>query len=598
MKRFLLPQPSWNQRERGRAKRDGEHTRPRVFLSAPSPKTSTSGPCLLTHRRTSAATTLDTSPPPVQSSLPRTGSLPLRSSKACSSFANLLLFALACAAVPLLGAGHGEYYTVENVPTPANVVDECGGISFLPDGRLAAVFHHGEVYLYDPAAKAWKLFGEGLHDPMGVYAVSPSEILVAQRAELTRLRDTDADGVADKYECLTDAWGISGNYHEFASGIVRDRAGNLFVAVSNGSSGSVARYEVRGKFKPEGYVLTSHFSCVPYRGWIVKIAPDGTLSPFACGFRQPNGLGIDPSGRLFAADNQGDWVGSSKLHHVQEGRFYGHAPSLVWRDDYKKGRTVEQLDRMRTEGAVIFPHAIMANSPGQPVFDETAGKFGPFAGQMFVTEFNIPRVMRVMLEEVHGELQGAATPFYDGPPLRAGSHRLAFAPDGSLWVAQSERKQGWPGGAGIQRISWKGKVPLDVKEVHLTDTGFELAFTAGLDPNSATAPGAIKARRYYYQYHEVYGSPQTDVHDVVLSQLAVARDGKRLKFDVDTLAPGFIYEFALQGVKGADGSKVLNPLVCYTANRLLDGSKAAVPRPPPTGLTQGSGKDKPKIAPE
>src|SRR4051812_23211423 len=69
----------------------------------------------------------------------------------------------------------GEPYSVEDIAPPDNVVPECGGLSFLPDGRLVAVFHHGEVYFYTPATKTWKLFAEGLHDPMGVLAISPTE---------------------------------------------------------------------------------------------------------------------------------------------------------------------------------------------------------------------------------------------------------------------------------------------------------------------------------------------------------------------------------------------------------------------------------------
>src|SRR4051794_34111295 len=71
--------------------------------------------------------------------------------------------------------GHTDYYTVEDIVTPPNVVNECGGIAFLPDGRLVAVFHHGEVYFYTPATKEWHLFAEGLHDPMGVLPISATE---------------------------------------------------------------------------------------------------------------------------------------------------------------------------------------------------------------------------------------------------------------------------------------------------------------------------------------------------------------------------------------------------------------------------------------
>lgn len=501
----------------------------------------------------------------------------------------LLLFAGATQA-----ANYTDYYELQDIATPPDLVPECGGISFLPDGRLVAVFHHGEVYFYEPQTKTWKLFAQGIHDPMGVLAISPREILVTQRPEITRLTDSTGAGVADGYECFSDVWGLSGNYHEFAMGIVRDKEGNFYVPVSNGSNGSVPRYEVRGRFNPDGYVETSHFSAVPYRGWILKFSPEGKMTPVACGFRQPNGLVLDPQGRLFCTDNQGDWVGTSKLFHVEQGKFYGHAPSLAWREDFKKGRTLEELDKMRTEGSVLFPHAILANSPGQPVVDQTGGKFGPFAGQMIVTEFNIPRLLRVMLEEVHGQVQGATTTFFEGGGLRAGNHRLAFAPDGSLWVAQSERKQGWPAGAGIQRLVWKGETPLDVSEMHLTDTGFEFAFTKPVDPASVNVATAYQARRYYYQYHEEYGSPQTDIHPVGVKAIQVSPDGKRVKLDVDALTPGYIYEFTLHDVKAADGTPLLNKLICYTVNTLRDGSVAPVPRPPVTGKTEGSGKDKPK----
>ena len=67
----------------------------------------------------------------------------------------------------------------------------------------------------------------------------------------------------------------------------------------------------------------------------MKVTPGGKTIPWACGMREPNGIGLDPAGNLFAIDNQGDWVGSSKLFHIREGRFYGHVPDLVWRSDFQ-----------------------------------------------------------------------------------------------------------------------------------------------------------------------------------------------------------------------------------------------------------------------
>ena len=80
---------------------------------------------------------------------------------------------------------------------------------------------------------------------------------------------------------------------------------------------------------------------------------------------------------MFITDNQGDWVGTSKLHHIKKGNFYGHAGSLVWEKDWKEGRPVAQpmakLDERRQTAAVLFPHGLMANSPSQPLADSTNG---------------------------------------------------------------------------------------------------------------------------------------------------------------------------------------------------------------------------------
>jgi glucose/arabinose dehydrogenase len=487
------------------------------------------------------------------------------------------------------------FYTVQDIAAPPGVVPVCNALGFLPDGRLVAAFDHGEVCFYNPKTAQWHRFAEGLHTPLGLLPISDREILVCQKAELTRLVDTTGRGVADTYSCVTDQWGMSGNYHEFAYGPVRDAQGRLFVALGSASAGGAPRHEVRGTLNPDGrdFGPRAMYSVVPYRGWVVQVEPGGNLVPVAAGFRQPNGIVLDPDGRLFVTDNQGDWVGTSKLHLVEPGGFYGQPSGLVWRPDWKGPPSLLALDQMRHEAVVLFPHAILANSPGQPVFDETAGKFGPYAGQMFVTEYNIPRILRVMLEKVAGETQGAVAPFFDGPPLRAGGIRLAFAPDGSLWLGETQRPLGWPAAQGIQRIAWNGRTPFDVLRLHLTESGFEFTFTRPVDRASAESVAAYVGRRYYYLYQAAYGSPRTDIHELHAARAAVSSDGLRVRVDLPDLKAGYIYEFNLTGIKAADGAPLVNPLIAYTANRLQDGSKRPVPQPAPTGESRGSGKDLP-----
>src|SRR5690606_22739055 len=111
-----------------------------------------------------------------------------------------------------------DHFSVERMPNPPGIDPQIGGVDVLEDGRIVAVFHRGEVMIFDPATQSWKRFAEGLHEPLGVIAESPTSMLVMQRAELTRLRDDDGDGTAEIYETVFDDFGMTGNYHEFAFG--------------------------------------------------------------------------------------------------------------------------------------------------------------------------------------------------------------------------------------------------------------------------------------------------------------------------------------------------------------------------------------------
>src|SRR5690606_30637197 len=277
------------------------------------------------------------------------------------------------------------------------------------------------------------------------------------------------------------------------------------------------------------------FSTVPYRGWIMKLTPDGKLVPYASGFRSPNGIGFDNKGNLMVSDNQGDWVGTSPLFHVEEGKFYGHPVRLAWRKGWDKGSPfqlpVSELDSLRTPGSVLFPHGIIANSPTQPLNDNTNGKFGPFEGQLFIGEMNKERIVRVMLEKVGGELQGASIPFLDGQGLRKGNNRLAFAPDGSLWVGQNDHE--WLGDRGIQRIVYTGKKPLDIQTMHLTNDGFDLTFTQPINKELALNPDNYQFKHYYYEYHKKYGSPQMDIQEVPVMKIKVSSNRKKVSIVLD-----------------------------------------------------------------
>jgi len=493
----------------------------------------------------------------------------------------LTLLAVAAAAMP--AQVPPASYRVENVPLPRDIAPEVAGITFGVDGQLAATFRRGYLYLMDTKTQRWRRFAEGFQSPLGVMAGDKAgEYYVAHLPELTRVVDTDNDGVADLYETVADGWGISGNYHEFLYGPVRDRQGNFYLSLGLSSGGGEPRMPVRGEYtskgrqakeQKEGIVgKVGHYSPTTYRGCAIRITPKGDVELVSCGFRQPNGLGFNAEGDLFSTDNQGDWVGTSPLHHVTPGAFHGHPASLNWapwfggRDPVEA--PVEELDRMRKLPAIQFPQNDMGGSVTQPQLDTTNGAFGPYSGQMLVAEWTYPRILRADIEKVGGEYQGAAFLFVEGNGLRAGNNRIALSPDGkSLYTAQTSRI--WGTSEGLQRIVYTGKPPLDILHMRLTSDGFELEFTKPVRKETAQDPAAYAFTSYYYKYHSTYGSPKTDVRPESVTGAVVAEDGKKVRLTLNNLTPRRIYELRPKGIVGMDGEALCTTEAAYTLNRLL-----------------------------
>ena len=517
-----------------------------------------------------------------------------------------LLARLEAAHAPSEALPHGrinDSYTIEDVETPAGLEAQVGALAFAPSGKLFACFHRGEVYSYDPATKQWKLFANGLHEPLGCLPVSDTEVLVMQRPELTRLIDSAGTGVADQYRTVCDSFGMSGNYHEFAFGPVLDPDGNYIIALNLASNGASIFPELRGQFRHYGIGFDDFFqhwdanknkagrmySVVPYRGWILKVdAKTGAITPIACGVRSPNGLGYDEHGHLLVSDNQGDWLGGCKLFDIKPGNFYGHPASLVWRPDWDKRNPIDipvpELDQMRTRESVMFPYEVGAKSATQPLLDATAGKFGPYTGQIFIGEMNTARIMRVILEDVAGQLQGSCIAFYDDAGLKSGTNRLAFDREGNLWTGHTHLS--WAGGDGIQRIHFNGKVQFDVLKMSLTDDGFQVSFTKPLDA-ATVRPEAFVFKRYYYEYHQAYGSPIEGAKAISVPSVSLSKDGLEATVKLAELKAGFLYELTLKGIAARDGSALVNPLITYTANHLRDGSG-----PPPWSAAPKDDKKK------
>lgn len=504
--------------------------------------------------------------------------------------AAVLAAAAGLAALPTLRAG----YRIENLPRPAELRGGISAVAFTPTGTLVVATRYGEIWMR-AADGAWRCFARGLNEPLGLVAESDRVVFVAHRPELLKCADTDGDGRAETFDALGGQWGISHNYHEFFFGLRRDAAGDFLGVIGLTSLGdklAIKQDEVRGTLDPRPILETAgHHADLPYRGWAVKIGADGKLTPLATGFRQANGVGLSPTGELFVNDNQGEYKPSCGLLHVAPGDFHGHVAGLKWEPGFNPATfTTEQAWRRYKGPAVVFPHGAMGVSGGEPVWDTTGGRFGPFAGQVFAGDYT-RLVVRASLEQVAGTWQGACypflgrnetAPFATGEKLLAGAMRAAFAPDGSLVLGTTG---GWGAGAdGLQRVVFDGTVPAEIREVSLTARGFRVSFTKPMSAATLATAANFSLNRFRYYYQHKYGSPWVDEARVAVTAVRPAADGLAAELEIADLEPGFVYELSVAALRTAGGDPLANPLAYYTVNRLRDGRRAVgdttrLPRP-------------------
>ena len=464
------------------------------------------------------------------------------------------IIVLVIASVVRADGGPDQYYELSTVKPPENSALEVGGMAFASDNSLMISTRRGEIWSFK--AGKWNRFASGLQEPLGLLPGDTGEVFIMQRGELTRIVDTDNDGVADRFEKICDSFGFSGNYHEFAYGPVRDNEGNLYVTLNLSHA-------------PDAWGGPYMGAAAKYRGWCLQITPKGEMIPFASGLRSPNGLVMSPDGDIFATDNQGEFTVTNVLHHIQKGHFYGHPSSLAFDPNFKGGpkqTTIEELDKMRTRPVIFFPYDRMGRSISEPRFDTTGGKFGPFAGQMFLGDISNRLYMRAQLEKVDGQWQGACFPFMTHNDLE-GANREAFAPDGTLYVGVTNR--GWGKGVmGLRTIKWTGKMPFEIQKIELARDGFNLTFTKPLDPATAEKPASYAIQHWGYKYENKYGGPEVDRTAVKEIEITLSADKKVAHLKLPQVIPLKVYEIRIPGVKSADGNSLRNDIGWYTVNKL------------------------------
>ena len=418
------------------------------------------------------------------------------------------------------------------------------GFDFFKDGTTAALCSvSGDVWLVSGIDATlenvkWKRFATGLFQPLGLKVVD-EKVYVLGRDQITRLHDLNADGEADFYENFNNDVAISNQYHEFNLNLDTDPDGNFYFT----KGGDL------GPWKHQ------------HHGGLLRVSKDGSrLDVVATGLRAPNGMGVGPKGELTTADNEGNWVPSSRVDLVKPNGFLGHihtarGPRLAvqgtnvihYVDAKEVARFSIDSDQFKTLSKTIpvdydkplvwLPHTYETdNSSGGQVW-VTSNKWGPFTGDLLHLSYGACAMHKISHEFVDGQVQGAAIKF----PLKfeSGIMRGRFnAKDGQLYLCGLVVWQSkGPRTGAFHRVRYTGKPVRMPEEVRIRPTGIEITFTAPLDISMAQDVQSYSLEQWNYRWTSNYGSkdfkpsaPDQMGHDKVEIKSAKLSADKRTVF--------------------------------------------------------------------
>lgn len=420
------------------------------------------------------------------------------------------------------------------------------GLAWRDDGSLVVSSLKGRVWIArdtdgDGLEDQMKPFSDELAAPYGVASSEPASIDCINKYALLRLWDRDGDGHAERTEVLASGWGHTADYHDWAVGLPKDPQGRYYVALP-------CQQDNRS---PEAARL---------RGTAIRLTPKTPTSEdpqqyaieiICAGLRFPMGLALSRTGDLFATDNQGNYNPFNELNWLVEGARYGFVNKLDRGKEIPAG----------SFSAIEIPHPwtrsvngiCFLDTPAELREKQAVPSFGPFEGHLLGCEYDTRRLIRMSLQKVDGEYQGAAYPFtrtpQEGEPALQGPLVCSVAPDGDIYVG-SIRDSGWGGGTNVgslARLRLAGELPPGIAEVRATATGFEIEFTAPVDATAGASAKNYHLESYRRKSTPAYGGDDMDRREEPLVSVTLSEDRRRANLELDELRPGFVYALRLSG---------------------------------------------------
>lgn len=410
---------------------------------------------------------------------------------------------------------------------PDDFKPRVGGMDFLSDSSLiictwdstGPVYRLNGVTRHNPEKIKVERIASGLAEPLGLKVINDT-IYVLQKQELTRLIDTDGDGVINEYQTVCNGWRVSANFHEFAFGLAY-KDGYFYAALATA-------------INPGGASTNPQ---IPDRGKVIRISKkDGSFEFVASGLRTPNGINVGVDNEIFVADNQGDWLPSSKILHVRPGAWFGSRSV-----DFESTANLKE-----TLPVVWLPQDEIGNSPSQPV----AINLGPYKGQQLHGEVTHGGLKRVFMEKVNGAYQGAVFRFTQG--LEGGVNRVVWGPDSALYVGMIGNPGNWAteGGKwfGLQKLIWTNDPAFEMLAIRAKSNGVEIEMTQSIGEAYGNEASDYEIRQWYYKPTADYGGPKIDDRELKVKSVNISDDRKKIFLELNGMKPGHVVYVHLKGV--------------------------------------------------
>ena len=418
-------------------------------------------------------------------------------------------------------------YVGTRIPVPSSIMPT--GLDWDKEGRLVLTSLKGSVYRAVDTDKngvedRLELIEEGLSAPFGILS-DGDDLLVSHKAELIRLHGATTGKVYHR-SVEADGWGFTDNYHDWVTGPVRDRKGNLYVALGSDYS------------QPD-----RDRDHAKWRGKVLQVDQRGNVHPIAHELRYPIGLAFDAEDQLFTSDQQGVQNTFNEINHIQLGHRYGVPGQLDGEGDLPSA----------TPAAVQIPHPFTRSVNG--IFFLPATLDSPFAGHGIGCEYNGKFLIRFTSHKVNGKLQGAVYPFTnnqfkDTSETFLGPICGSVSPDGKIYIG-SIHDSGWLGGLNtgeIVQLKPQGKLPNGILEVRGSKTGFTIEFIHPLPADQQFGQENLSITGYTRVWKGTYGTENSGTYTPQINRVQISANRKVATVDVSGLKREFVYELNLQNL--------------------------------------------------